>query len=202
MTEFRGEIDIKFPFWVLAAPRNSNFIIFPETSIQCLDINKKYGSNCNNWDQVSKICKSKIVPFNKKLNNVYFKGTNTTKNNSNIREYLNINAPKNIIVNIDAWNNYETPCSWSKYKFLLNLPGNYTWSNRLKYLFLLKSLVINVETYIVGDSFKDEPYISFIDLLIDKNDYIPIEHVYYRDALDKEQKIRKKIKKSLLKFAR
>jgi hypothetical protein len=139
----------------------------------------------------------------------YFKGTATTKKESRIREHLefiskNSKLPDNqffkeyynkivpelnknfiksdipIVIDLSAWSTYETLFNWVSYKYLLNLPGHYPWSNRLKYLCLTKSLIINIDSKKIGTDYIDNEYISFINYIIDPDvDYINIKHDHY-----------------------
>jgi len=86
---------------------------------------------------------------------------------------------------LDAWKKYEPLYEWSKYRYLLNLPGHYPWSNRYKFLFLLQSLVVNVEveTRNIDPGFIDSPYVSLIDSIIENNvHYTSIPYIYYRTS--------------------
>jgi hypothetical protein len=84
---------------------------------------------------------------------------------------------------LDAREKYEPMYAWNKYKFLLDLPGHYPWSNRMKFLFLTKSLVIHVDTYTKGKDWNDNPYRTITDLVMKPNvDYINLTHTYYAEA--------------------
>jgi hypothetical protein len=114
---------------------------------------KKYEGKCYDWDEVKNIIKknkyAKLKNFELKKNVIFFKGTATTKKTFKLREDLEEYARKRkdfLEIKLDGWQHYEPVENFSKYKFLLNLPGHYHWSNRLKYLFLMKSFVINVNT--------------------------------------------------------
>jgi hypothetical protein len=213
-----------FPVYVFARPINVKLPIFPDNTFECLSLDEKYSDQCNDWDYLKKLIVNKCQKKTKKKQ-LYFKGTATTLNNSQIREKLEIislvnqqiskygkinnkfieyikpkinkikdksfynyilseyqkkytNLPVN--VNLDAWKNYKPVYKMCDYKYLLNLPGHYQWSNRLKYLFLMKSHIININVKLISTTYTDEKYISFIDYIVNKNDYEEIVLKYYR----------------------
>ena len=174
----------KFPIYVYAKPNNQNFPIFPDNTFECFQLNKKYKGECYDWDNIKKIVKQKCNISNKeKL--IYFKGTSTTRRTYKLRENLEkyqekFNIPMKIL--LDAWEKYEHIYKFCKYLYLLNLPGHYPWSNRLKYLFLMNSIVININinTISLDPEYKDPPYITLIDYVVDKKDFVEIIYNYYR----------------------
>ena len=88
-------------------------------------------------------------------------------------------AKPRMLIKLDAWSVYEPLYEWSKYKWLLNLPGRYPWSNRFRWLFLMKSGVINVDVQTVGRGYTDYAYMSFINLIVKPGiDFINIDTVY------------------------
>ena len=80
---------------------------------------------------------------------------------------------------LDGWSSFEPVYEFAKYKYLINLPGHFPWSNRLKYLFLMKSHVINVNVQTFGYDYTDEKYITFIDFVLTNDDYNEIIVKYY-----------------------
>ncbi len=215
-----------FPVYVFARPIDLKLPIFPDNTFECLSLDKKYSEQCNDWDYLKKLIINKCKNKTKKKE-LYFKGTPTTLNNSQIREKLEIITLVNdqltkhgkindnfynyikyklnkikdksfynyilsnnyqkkyhdlpLNVTLDAWNKYTPIYSLCEYMYLLNLPGHYQWSNRLKYLFLMKSHVININVKLISEEYTDEKYITFIDYIINKNNYHEIVLKYYRE---------------------
>ena len=140
-----------------------------------------------------------------KQNAIFFKGVDTTDKNHNLRYYIKHrlktdtdNEFKNAM--IYEWltpSNYESVKCFTKYKFLLNLPGRYPWSTRLKYLYLSKSFIINVRVKTLGDG--DEDFFkSFVDLIVPDKLCINIDMNYYYDATCNENnKTKEEINKTI-----
>ena len=181
----------KFPIFVYSRPEDVDLPIFPDNTFYCLNLKEKYRGKCYDWDQVKTIisenCDEKKLAEKKEY--IYFKGTDTTKSKHDIRQKLykemirrtrKSNLP--ISIYLDAWKNYEPIYKFCNYKFLLNLPGHYPWSNRLKYLLLMNSIIINVNIELVNiePNYIDKKYITFIDYIVDSKDYIDIIYKYYR----------------------
>jgi hypothetical protein len=173
------DIDKKFPIMSYCSPANMDYILFPDESFACLQINQKYKGECKDFDFVKNLIIENHAP--KKIDKVYFKGVPTTDRQSRLREDLEKIATKDdkVIIKLDAWESYEPLYIWSKYKWLLNLPGRYPWSNRFRWLFLMKSGVINIDLRTIGGDYVDEPYMSFINLIVKPDiDYINIHSNY------------------------
>ena len=176
----------KFPIWVYARPKNIKLPIFPDNTFECFQLHQKYKGKCYDWESIKKIIKKECKNRNKQ-SIIYFKGTPTTKNIYKLREDLekhqkSFNIPIKIL--LDAWTTYEPLYKFCEYLYLLNLPGKYPWSNRLKYLFLMDSIVINinVNTINIKPEYKDLSYITLIDYIVNNKDYIEIIYNYYRLA--------------------
>lgn len=85
-----------------------------------------------------------------------------------------------MVVQLDAWKSYVPVWEFAKYKYLLNLPGHYPWSNRMKYLFMSKSLVINVSVITKGSDYIDEPFETISDYIFKPSvDYLDINMTYF-----------------------
>lgn len=179
------DIDKKLPIYLYAKPKDTNFLIFPDNTFYCFNLDKKYVGKCSDFNAVKKeILKNCITNFENKPDIMYFKGTSTTKRNIRIRENLEIFSQKYnwLQIYLDAWTNYEKIYNMCNYKYLLNLPGHYPWSNRFKYLFLMKSLVININANMKEYKTNNIEYnwISFIDYIVKPNkDYINIDSTFY-----------------------
>lgn len=201
-----------FPIWVYARPINKKLPIFPDNTFDCLQLKDKYKGKCYDWDSIKKLIK-KECKYKNKQSIIYFKGTPTTQNKHKLREELQkyhkkYNIPIKILLN--AWETYEPIYKFCEYLYLLNLPGHYPWSNRLKYLFLMDSIIINVNinTISIKPEYKDPKYITLIDYVINNKDYIEIIYNYYRvskryiDDKKLKNKVDKLQKKEFNKFVK
>lgn len=163
------------PFWVIARPQNENGILFPDNTFKCHKIN----NTCYNWDETKKIIYDKCKNINK-INKIYFKGANTGSDKHNIRKLLelyskNSEIPIEIILNKPM----EPIYNFCKYKYLLNLGGHQPWSYRFKYLFLMKSLVINIAIKQDYNIIKTDKWINFYDNYFTVyEDYIEVEYIW------------------------
>jgi hypothetical protein len=145
------------------------------------------------WGQMKELFdkKNKELPEKQKI--IYFKGTPTTKKIHRLREILQKYAQnkQHMTVLLDGWQNYEPITNFSKYLFLLNLPGHYPWSNRFKYLFLTNSVIINVNVYtkaINDEGWNEDEYHSFMDLVMEPSkDYFDIKFTYFNAGISKSQ---------------
>lgn len=175
------------PFFIMAKPSNKTGILIPDNTFYCHDIKKK----CYDWDNVKNECNN--VDHDKK-NFIFFAGANTDKNRQNIRSGLykletskKINIPLKILLQQPKL----SLCDFKKFKYLLNLPGNQPWSYRFKYLFLMKSVVINVNVIQLYSEKRDwnQQWANFFDIIFEKNvDYINIDYSWKRtdDNLNKK----------------
>jgi len=195
-----NNIDKRFPIFVYAKPINTHFILFPDNTFDCMTEDAKYSTQCLTWDETKKgiLKNSSLIDNNKKNNVMFFKGTATTRLNSHIRENLceisNNTESKWLSVKLDGWESYMPMNKFCEYTILLNLPGRYPWSNRFKYLFLMNSLVINIDVFSIDtEHIEFEPeWITFINLLVRPNKhYINILMKYYYSH-NKEEKEKNK----------
>lgn len=185
------------PIFLVSKPINFDLPLIPENTYECFQADAKYRGKCYNWDDVKhnvfKYCDKK--DYEGKMPIVYFKGAPTTRYKSKLREKLaeNSKSEKEIKVLIDAWQSYEPVWSFCSYKYLLDLPGNAPWSNRLKYLFLMKSNVIYINYIIHAKNYIEEPVITFVNYFIRPEDYTEIKYTYYEisktDMNEEETKI-------------
>jgi hypothetical protein len=180
--------DQSLPLFVIAKPKNKKGILIPDNTF-------KSHSNVNkiseNWETTKEKCIKKIISFDKKKDVLFFIGGNTDTGRQNIRENLfklsngetilgnNINK-SNLSLQIEFAHNRDVS-EFTEFKYLLNLPGNQPWSYRFKYLFLAKSLVINID---VRQKFGDVDYfnstwINFFDIIFEPNiDYVNLEYYW------------------------
>lgn len=228
---FLKQDNFNFPLFVITKRRNIPFNLFPDNTINCMTLQKKYAGRCFNWDQIKElIYKYEIKDLNKKEDIIYFKGVDSTDYNHNIRANLKkyavkhnleidkINKKTNFLINkklnktkkykrgdklkktkrnntnnfnkikldikLDAKTNYEPIYNFGRYKYLINLPGRYPWSNRLKYLPLFNSHIIDVlvRTKYYGNPV-DDYWETFINIIYD-NPYKNFNAIdfYYYDA--------------------
>jgi hypothetical protein len=156
---------------VFARPQNVHFPIIPDNTFMGMTMGQKYRGREYDWDEVKELIASKrdksTVP------QIYFKGTNTGVYRHHLRENLEKEQEGKLLIRLDAWKHFEPLYKWSRYQAVLNLPGHYDWSNRFKYLFLLRNIVINVNVVFHGPESIEERWLSFIDYLVQPDrDYI------------------------------
>ena len=183
------------PIYVFGKPANTNYLLFPDAAFECSPKNQKYENDCYDWDHSKKTVKKYVDELPHKINKIYFKGCATTQNTTDIRENLEEYSKKThrewLDIRLDAGDNYQSMEEFSKYKYLLNLPGRYPWSNRLRYLFLMKSVVINVDVKTVREGkYEDSPWVSLINYIVRPNiHYHNLVLSYYRfTGHDKEKR--------------
>ena len=134
--------------------------------------------------------------IDKTNNDIYFKGGQSSKKKSQIREKLESEKkPFNIIV---SSKNFEEPYKMKDHKYLLDLPGVKPWSVRFKKLTFTNRLIIRISFY---NSIKNEKsyWKQFTNLIYKENkDYI---HLVYDFDYDKKipQNIYNNIVKDIIK---
>ena len=172
----------RFPIITYCNPSNMDYIMFPEITFSCLSLANSWKDTCKDFDTL----KAQIITHHtkKKVNQVFFKGTATTEKQGRLREDLAVISAADktgfLSVALDGDGaSYEPLYDWCKYKWLLNLPGYYPWSNRFKFLFLMKSVVVNVDVSTKGRGYTDGPYMTIANLFVTPNvDYINIESAF------------------------
>ena len=191
-----NNIDKRFPIYVFSKPINTHFILFPDNTFNCMTQNAKYSTDCSDWDDTKKniLKKAETIKYDEKKDEIFFKGTLTGQYHTNIRNNLNKSSTDNkwLSIKLDGWTSYMPMENLCEYKILINLPGHYPWSNRFKYLFLMNSLVINVDVFSVDtENAEFEPeWTTFINLLVEPNKhYLNIIMKYYYSS-DKNEKIK------------
>jgi hypothetical protein len=182
------------PLFVLAKPKNKKGILIPDNTFQAhTNINKKFET----WEQIKKKFFDLQTPLNKKKDVLFFIGANTDENRQDIRANLNKLSNGKTVNNISIdkkklpleieFSHNRDLSEFSKFKYLLNLPGKQPWSYRFKYLFLAKSLVINVnvhQKYDCSDIINDT-WINFFDIIFEPNfDYIDLVFHWFCDDPD------------------
>ena len=191
------DIDKQIPICVYAQPDNLNYILIPDNLFHINSEEIRYDKIGLDWEEQKQLFtntfeKSRTITRTKpiliKQNKLFFKGADTTNYNHNLRFYIKHRLKtENDIEFKDAmiyeWltpENYESVQTFTKYKFLLNLPGRYPWSTRLKYLYLSKGFIINVRVKTLGDG-NENFYKSFIDYIVPDILCINIDMKYYYD---------------------
>jgi len=190
MPHLSNDLD-DFPLWVYSKPIDKNYILSPNDSFECFQIDKKYRGKCYSWDEVkSKINQNCKIPYKKKKDIIYFKGARTTVRNSKIRENLeeiqeDVKIPLKIDLNV--WKNYEPIYNLCKYKILLDLPGRTPWSARTQFSHLMKSILIHIDSETITEEYHDKRFINFCDYIVPRSDFIPITYKYYHKDNEKNE---------------
>ena len=185
------DVDKQIPICVYAQPDNLNYILIPDNTFHINSEETRYDKFGLDWEEQKQLFTTIIKRPQSTLikqNKIFFKGADTTSYNHNLRFYIKKRLiTENDIEFKDAmiyeWlkpNNYESVQTFTKYKFLLNLPGRYPWSTRLKYLYLSRGFIINVRVKTLGDGNEDF-YKSFIDYIVPDILCINIDMIYYYD---------------------
>lgn len=196
------EIILKIPIMCLAKPNDQPNPIFPETTFEHFSFESKFDYEKSlSWQQSVEIINKHIKDYKdnklKRENSIFFRGAYTGSYSHNIRtnifkdyekQYEKEKKSNIITLEHSGRNNYTPIYDWYKYKYQLNLPGHYPWSNRFKYILLLDSICINVNVNTINYDknrsiiYKDAPYITFIDLFVDNTEYI--EYIYNFEMID------------------
>jgi hypothetical protein len=168
---FFFKVDI--PVFNFSLPIGIQGLIFPNFDIYDFPIyDKKY-----NFDEMKNIIQNH--PIKKIDNDLFFRGAPNSKNKSKIREKMqNEKIPFNIKLNQP-----EFIGNFKNHKYLLDLPGVKPWSVRLKYLFLMNSVVFRISFYNSKNGEKGCFQQSFDYLFKENKDYI---HLIYDFDYDKE----------------
>ena len=190
------EAPADFPFFVQAAPSDTPYFLFPETTFENFTI---HGRGDCDWDQAKIAMQQQMQQsqqpslLQNKEEVVYFRGAETGNSRNGLRRFLfaqKFPDAIRILPTTSSWNRvpdkeaismasassaaisntFESPSEWSRYRYLLNLAGNLEWSNREKFLFLSRSAVVHVDTTILNDDYgagcKDTPYRTFLDFFV------------------------------------
>jgi hypothetical protein len=176
------------PWFIMAKPMNRPGILIPDNSFithgESGELGLTYLKNNTKWIWDTILKKSELLTDTDKIDTLYFKGANTGTFKFSTREFLS-KYKWDIPVKIVLGDKHESMFSWNKYSGVLNLPGNQPWSYRLKYLYLLKSPVVNVDVLLRYNKLDDsndklDRWIQFFDpLFIPNEDYIQVSQIYY-----------------------
>lgn len=179
--------DNSLPLFVIAKPKNKKGILIPDNTFKS---HQNVNKISENWETTKEKCINKIIPFDKKKDVLFFIGGNTDTGRQNIREGLYKLSQGEKLLDLKV-NNTNLPLQiefahnrdlseFTEFKYLLNLPGNQPWSYRFKYLFLAKSLVINVDVrQKFDDDYFNSTWINFFDVIFEPNiDYVNLEYYW------------------------
>lgn len=169
---FNDNYDYKYnyPIFSYSKPKNKLGLLYPDF---------------NFMDIFSKIKMFKKECNKKKINKIYFKGSNSTLIFTDIRYKMSLfKNPFKIIIN-DKYIPYYKICN---YKYVLDIPGYRPWSVRLIELYMSKSLPIRILLYNSQINWNEELWIQFYENMFLKNEsYIGLEY-----DIDYEKKISNK----------
>ena len=175
-----------FPWMIMAKPINKPGILIPDNSflVHSNSGSYKIPTKPMTWAWDKMIKRAKYLKPVKKENTMFFKGGNTGTYKFATRLQMS-KYTWDIPIKIDISGSKQSLFEWNKYRILLNLPGNQPWSYRLKYLFLLKSPVVNVDVVLRYDTdLKNTDYndrwIQFFDpMFVPGEDYLQVTQTYY-----------------------
>ena len=169
------------PFFVLAKPLDKKGLLTVDNTF--VDYEPEAKTEIDNermktiFDLKDKIDKS--LDKKEKEDKIYFIGQNIglKKTKFNMREYLSKQSydfPLQVIVD-----GYKHMSEFINYKYLINLPGMSPWSFRFKFLFLMKTFVINIALKRKYGLTYDDKWINIFDqLFIPNEDYIELTYLY------------------------
>ena len=133
------------PVFNFAVPTGCQGLIFPNFDIYDFLID----STEYNYDQMKNLIQQ--YPIEKIKSDLFFRGGQTSKNKTKIREKL---QKKYVPFNVKL-NQHEFIGNFKKHKYLLDLPGVKPWSVRLKYLLIMNSLIFRISFYDSNTGEKD-----------------------------------------------
>jgi len=199
--------NIHYPMFSFSTPANKHYPLIPDNTFMEFSFEKRFGQG-DNWDKSKKVFAENIMekPTDKRL---YFRGKDTTKYRTNLRRILyDIQDSKLMKIDLLEENNmkYIPMYEFSKYKYLLDLPGQYEWSNRFPRLFLCNRLVVKINNTIIQYP-EEKEFIAFADLIMRPNiDYFKYEtqlnetkYTNYSARSEKNKVILEKVQKKILK---
>ena len=172
---FPYELDdnnIKYPMFCYATTKNKYYPLLPDNTFLEFSFKKRFGSG-EDWDTSKKTFKEKIYK-KPKSNKLFFRGKDTTNFRTGLRRiiYEEQDKEKMKVELLEGDVKYIPMYKFSYYKYLLDLPGRYEWSNRFPRLFLCNRLVVKLNNDIKQYP-EEEEYIAFTDLLMRPNiDYL------------------------------
>lgn len=149
----------KIPTMSYSKPKNMRGFLFPDFNMGYLEEKKElFKENCSDVE---------------KYNKIYFKGNTTSKKKTKIREKLGPLSDNILDVKLDI-EDYKPFYDICKYKYVLDIPGNYPWSVRLIELYLSKSLPFRINFYSSEKKnnkfYKYDQWIQFYESMFPENE--------------------------------
>lgn len=159
---------IQYPMFCYATIKNKKYPLLPDNTFLEFSFEKRMGKGVD-WDTSKKIFNKKNYK-KPKSDKLYFRGKDTTLHRTDLRKILyKIQDKKKMkILLLEGDVKYVPMYKFSYFKYLLDLPGHYEWSNRFPRLFLCNRLVVKLSNDIKQYS-DEEEYIAFADLLMRPN---------------------------------
>lgn len=176
-----------FPLFVYTKTLGQKSILFPDTTYNSFNVYLENGGPCLPWDEQRQLINRNIGDA-AKIDKVYFRGEDAFNAfGSDIRRMLFENKHKDWVMKLHPWLEFGQVWDWSEYWYILNLPNRGNWSYMLKYLLMMKSLVISVnlvntklDGYLSSSPMPSGKNISFVDyVLVPGIDYVEIQYKYY-----------------------
>lgn len=198
-----------YPIFVHAKPSNMTLPLYPDYTY--FRITFIPGGRMYNWDQTKEIFKEYREYKPPIIKKIFFRGVDSTSNphggdNSNIRNKLKELSLRDPKTEIRVFPQSETAkratplyedCGFETY---LDLPGNFPWSFRKKFLYLTGGDVIYIKSlWESKGKWKDScGWIQFIDQVLILYPTTEIEFIYTlkEDNTDKVVELYDKIKKT------
>jgi hypothetical protein len=167
----------KLPIFTFAKKSKEPGILIPDWTFM-----DPYTSTLSkSWDELKEsvynTCPDKIN-YKKVL---FFRGRNTSSTTPhNIRKKIEDLSKKNKYIDIKLNPvNIQSIDTWCDYKYFLDLPGSSPWSVRFKELFLLKSMIVKVETTNSIDHVNENYYINFYTpMFVPNKDFVRLVYIY------------------------
>lgn len=178
----------QLPIFIIAKPKDKKGILMVDNTFADVEPETKTigtTSKMISWEDNKKMVINKCDKLTDKINKIFFIGQNISlkKTDFNIRKWMNEEMTKIKFMPLEVLltdkSGYVPASDFCKYKYLLNLPGMSPWSFRFKFLFLMKSLIINVALYRQYGKNYDDKWINIFDsLFVPNKDYIEIRYEY------------------------
>jgi len=180
------DFNINIPSISYVKPKNVKGFLFPDFNMHKLEEKKAtFNEKCKNIH---------------KKNQIYFKGNDTSKNKTQIREKLE--PLSDDILSVDLFTDKKPYYNICEYKYVLDIPGNYPWSVRLIELYMSGSLPLRINFYNTevknNKTYKYEQWIQFYELMFPENESY-INFVYEQNNSDvMSDEVVNKIKNDLI----
>lgn len=197
-----------------AVPAELNLPLFPDISYFYMQFEKKYTGDGVDYNTLKDL-------FNQDENTplepiLYFKGADTTRHNSDIRNTVVKDMKKYLPVKsldleiTDGFKKFDPLFKDGLHKqYLLDLPGKFPWSARFKMLFLFNNnptvIKVNERWVANDDSWADpeEPWKQWVDTFLPSSAYLSVTHVHTQivKSYERDWEVKKEVD-LINKFAR